>query len=406
MDIVALKKECENLFEMAEATLKWQEYLLEQWKYTIALYDTVFLWGGGFDAFLAVDYLGDILTNKEVYFVDKDTSKHGKPLYKGIMCYGQEKIYGCNPSTTIILISTSWYANAIMTELGWYPAPGVGLPASPSKFRSKNKLGTTCITAAFINLLTVSKRVKVGLSCKMGFKTKLLEALELFQDFDSVSVFYHRMLGYLGNVQSMKQVETYPQYFPLEIRSRLSEDEVFLDCGAADGDSIEDFIKFSDNHFKAVYSFEMDDTMFERLQNNPLTEDRRITIIHAGVSNENKRIKYDAVSQSYKQWYGPNAEKVQEASLTTIDSLVEGGTINEKVTFVKMDIEGAEMDALCGMEKMMRRDKPKLAICVYHKPEDIWEIPLYIKSVVPEYTFILRHHFYDNAETVLYAYIK
>lgn len=71
-----------------------------------------------------------------------------------------------------------------------------------------------------------------------------------------------------------------------------------------------------------------------------------------------------------------------------------------------MDIEGAEMDALRGMEKLMKRDRPKLAICVYHKPEDFWEIPLYIKSVVPEYTFILRHHSHDASETVLYAYIE
>ena len=83
----------------------------------------------------------------------------------------------------------------------------------------------------------------------------------------------------------------------------------------------------------------------------------------------------------------------------------ERGRIKEKVTYVKMDIEGAELDALHGMEKMIKSDKPKLAISIYHKPEDLWEIPLYIYKLVPEYKFILRHHHHRIHETILYAYL-
>lgn len=402
MDIVSLKKECEQLFGMAEATLKWQEYLLEQWKQTIALYDTIALWGTGFDARLLVDFLKDVLPGKEVLFIDNDTSKHGKEICDGYMCYGKEKLYGCNPSTTIILIASSWYANAILTELGWYPAVGTGLQASPTIFKNKDRFGTTCITTSVIALLNATKQVGVGLSRKIGFKAQLLKTLALFEDVDSISVFYHRMLLYLGHVQSMKQVETGPQYFPPEIKNRFSADEVFLDCGAEYGDSIEDFAKHTGNQFKAVYSFEMDDNVFEKLSRNPLTKDSRINIIHAGVSNETRKVIYNKISRTYiKKFYA--AEREGEAELKAIDDLVADGTIKEKVTFVKMDIEGAEMDALRGMEKLMKRDRPKLAICVYHKPEDIWKIPLYIKSVVPGYTFILRHHSHDASETVLYA---
>ena len=94
------------------------------------------------------------------------------------------------------------------------------------------------------------------------------------------------------------------------------------------------------------------------------------------------------------------------AQLRTLDSLIDSGEICDEITFVKMDIEGAEMDALQGMEKMIQRNKPKLAICIYHKFEDLWEIPNYIKSLVPEYSFLIRHHNYDHTETVLYAYIN
>lgn len=68
-----------------------------------------------------------------------------------------------------------------------------------------------------------------------------------------------------------------------------------------------------------------------------------------------------------------------------------------------MDIEGAEMEALKGAENILKRDKPKLAICLYHKREDMWEIPYLIKSIKPEYKFFIRHYSNYEGETVLYA---
>ncbi len=77
---------------------------------------------------------------------------------------------------------------------------------------------------------------------------------------------------------------------------------------------------------------------------------------------------------------------------------------NEKVTFIKMDIEGAEYDALCGARKIIASQKPKLAICVYHKAEDIIEIPRLILDINPDYKFALRHYSLFDTETVLYAF--
>lgn len=68
-----------------------------------------------------------------------------------------------------------------------------------------------------------------------------------------------------------------------------------------------------------------------------------------------------------------------------------------------MDIEGAEINALKGAEKTIKGYKPKLAICVYHKKEDIWEIPKLILSYVPEYKLYLRHYSPFKDETVLYC---
>ena len=70
---------------------------------------------------------------------------------------------------------------------------------------------------------------------------------------------------------------------------------------------------------------------------------------------------------------------------------------------IKMDIEGAELDALYGAKNTIRKYKPLLAICVYHKREDMLTIPQYIKSIVPEYRFFLRAYEKTATELVLYA---
>ncbi len=87
-----------------------------------------------------------------------------------------------------------------------------------------------------------------------------------------------------------------------------------------------------------------------------------------------------------------------QVKVVALDSCVQ-----EKVTFIKMDIEGAELKALEGAKQLITKYRPKLAICIYHKREDMWEIPYFIKSLVPEYKLYIRHYSNYDYETVLYA---
>jgi hypothetical protein len=72
-------------------------------------------------------------------------------------------------------------------------------------------------------------------------------------------------------------------------------------------------------------------------------------------------------------------------------------------TFIKMDIEGAEIEAIHGSADIIQSDKPDLAISIYHKIEHLWRIPMLLKSLNRNYKFYLRSHEHYNQETILYA---
>lgn len=97
------------------------------------------------------------------------------------------------------------------------------------------------------------------------------------------------------------------------------------------------------------------------------------------------------------------SSNVQEINVDRLDEILK----DEVITFIKMDIEGSELPALQGAENIIKEQKPKLAICLYHKIEDFWEIPMYIHNLLPEYHFGILHHFprmfYGS---VLYAWCK
>lgn len=99
---------------------------------------------------------------------------------------------------------------------------------------------------------------------------------------------------------------------------------------------------------------------------------------------------------------GADSLKVETIS---IDDFSERSAV-PRIDFIKMDIEGAELEALKGAERVIRRDRPRLAICVYHKFEDLWVIPQWIDSLGLGYSFHLGHYTIFNEETVLYAEVK
>ncbi|MDR2532918.1 MAG: FkbM family methyltransferase [Oscillospiraceae bacterium] len=184
-----------------------------------------------------------------------------------------------------------------------------------------------------------------------------------------------------------------PTYFSLKELPH-SKDEIFVDCGVYDGETIKDFISWS-GEYKKIFAFEPDPNCYQISKQN-LKDINNLTLIEAAVSDSIGEAMFMSQGVASKLC---DSEGVFSVNLTTLDSELAG----ETVTFIKMDIEGAELSALKGAETIIREQKPKLAICVYHKEEDIFEIPDFLWSVNPGYKFYLRQYTDTLVETVLFA---
>ncbi len=202
---------------------------------------------------------------------------------------------------------------------------------------------------------------------------------------------------------SKEYIESKEQYFDENI-IKLSHDEIFVDGGCFDfatSNLLVKKMKEENKSIKKIYAFEPDNINYNKcakkigemnLSNVELTD--------AGLWNENTYLEFvmeGSAGSKIIQSEIPGANKVKVVALDSI--------IDEPITFIKFDIEGAEFNALKGAEKLISAYKPKLAICVYHKNEDMWEIPYYIKQLVPEYKLYIRHYSNCSLETVLYAVV-
>jgi len=183
-----------------------------------------------------------------------------------------------------------------------------------------------------------------------------------------------------------------PLYFRDELY-RLSPEEVFVDCGAYDGDSVREFLKHSRGRFRKVFAFEPDPLNFQKLQS--AIAGQSIKLAQAAVGRVNGRVAFVAA--------GTAASSVGEGDGQVDCVSLDSYLANEHPTFIKMDVEGYELEALAGARQIIARDAPALAVCVYHAQDHIWKVPLQILYYNPSYKFYLRPHLRDAWDTVCYA---
>mgnify|MGYP002700322672 CR=1 FL=1 len=179
----------------------------------------------------------------------------------------------------------------------------------------------------------------------------------------------------------------------------------FVDCGAFNGDTMEDLMLLQRNGILDVeycVSFEPDNQNLSQL-NKAITKfiDRdiraRLLVYPCGVWSENTVLNFSEGQTSSSTFSGGNGGT--SVPVVSIDNCLYGMA----PSFIKMDIEGAEQQALSGAKSTIRKYKPTLAICVYHKPADLWEIPELIDDIWPGYDMYLRVHEHMGLSTVLYC---
>jgi len=185
------------------------------------------------------------------------------------------------------------------------------------------------------------------------------------------------------------------QYFVKDIVS-LSDSEVFVDCGAYDGDTMREFVKVSNGKYQKIVCFEPVEEYHKRLKKRG--NRNRVTAIRAGVYKESTTLNFNAEGGK-----GSSISNAEEHTISIPVRAIDDVPECQNATFIKMDVEGAELDALYGAKETILRNHPKLAICIYHYHRDFVEIPKWLHSLVPEYKLYVRHHAFSVNETVLYA---
>lgn len=209
----------------------------------------------------------------------------------------------------------------------------------------------------------------------------------LLDDSQSKNTYINYLKGvYTGNLDYYEKVACKEEYFPEDIAPK-SKNHVFLDAGAYNGNTIEDFIEFA-GAYEKIYAFEPFTSSAEIIKTKDFANTEVITAAASDYTGKkdfycNNYGSLTMVTTILEE--GANHEKVT-LDTVAIDDVLKG----QKATFIKMDIEGSELEALHGAEKTIKEYKPFLAICVYHKKEDLITIPSYIKSIVPEYKMYLR----------------
>lgn len=190
------------------------------------------------------------------------------------------------------------------------------------------------------------------------------------------------------------------QYLAYDIPKKIDYSN-FIDCGGFDGDTIRNFIH-KGIEMKNIVVFEPQNELYckitEYIRQNG-DKFNSAAIFPCGVYSKTEKLRFSVSDDA------PSVSKLDKNGEETIQCVaIDDALQGFNPTFIKMDIEGAEFEALKGARRTIAKCHPYLAICVYHSLPHIWEIPLLIKSFYKNYKFYLKNYGFMGLETVLYAF--
>lgn len=202
-----------------------------------------------------------------------------------------------------------------------------------------------------------------------------------------------------GNVGYLRMAE-YPQYFHPLVQP--SPGDVLMDGGVSGVVTEQRGMLEAVGPRGMVVGFEPDPVGFSKASAQIAAFDAHdvYTLLPFGVWRGKERVTFAPAGVG--SHVSANAGEGVVVEMTSIDVVVQEYGL-PRVDFIKLDVEGSELFALQGAIETISQQRPKLAISVYHKPEDLYSLPQFIKELVPDYTFYLGHHHPTLFETVLYA---
>lgn len=366
---------------------EFDRWLLEEREksiFKLLLGKEIYLYGAGHIGKCVADMLEE--NNIEIKgIIDSDEQKRGTLVYGKYICKSLDDIKICD-DTVVLVTSNKGYREIFETY---------------KKYRN-NLINPGFSMASKISYIKENLYECSSEKCR-EVREKVSAVFDLLEDEESKKTYYQVcksiFLSKVGETLYEEAFTELPEYFFDEFMKSKVCDK-FVDCGAYDGDTFELYYEYMKGKFDKAYLFEMDDDMYKLLVSNIENKfgnaKEKIKCINAGVSDKCSTVLTSIVSEN-GMWKIDNSG-YKQATLVTLDEEVK-----EEVNFIKMDIEGAELSAIMGARNIIAKQKPNLAVCIYHKPNDLWEIPMIIKELNPSYKLYIKHHSFFCQDTILYA---
>lgn len=207
--------------------------------------------------------------------------------------------------------------------------------------------------------------------------------------YENVLLFY-----YTGRIELLDEITTDKDEAFNEIL-KLGSNETYVDLGAYNGDTIDEFLHYAGSDYRKIIAFEPNEKNFRKLQAHCI-DIQNIDLWQLGAYNKNTVLEFNNKA-------GRNSAICSEGVKTQV-AAVDTILCGMAATYIKADVEGADFETLEGMKNTLKNFKPRLNFSAYHRFEDIFRLPLLIKQINPDYKIYLRHHPYIPAwDTNLYC---
>ncbi len=273
------------------------------------------------------------------------------------------------------------------------------------KLESQNGVADSLAKHSFRNVITINGIWHYGcwfekaeLFSLIPEKENILNCMDIWEDAKSLDVYCKQIACYLNRKYNISNQIDGNQYFPDSICFGKGYDS-FIDCGAYTGDTIAALIH-SLGKINKLIALEPDKDNFNQLSSYISHQKEHVAdniyLYPCGIWSSSKIMAFNLAG-------GPNCHISESGDEFLQCVALDDVLFGFNPAFIKMDVEGAELEAVKGACRTISNHKPDMAISVYHRIEHTWQIPQLLRRINQDYKFYLRSHEHFNQETVLYA---